>query len=242
MVSNAVRIGITLNLASAAVGPGRFLRVSSIRIEPRGEVTLVTIDRPPANAMSPELLEEGLEVAERLRGEDWGPIVLTGVPGYFSAGLDLKIMPTVDEAGRERVAEGINRLFTAWYTLPRPVVAAITGHAIAGGLILALCADYRVAGDAGKFGLTEVKVGVPYPAVALAVVRAELSPPVARRLALGNELFDAEQADAFGLFDERVPDDQVLDRSLAVAAQLGALPEDAYRQTKRDLRAGKLPV
>ena len=64
----------------------------------------------------------------------------------------------------------------ATYALPCPVVAAVTGHAIAGGLVLALCADYRIASTAGRYGLTEIKVGVPYPQAAIMAVRSELAP------------------------------------------------------------------
>src|SRR4051812_2854270 len=142
--------------------------MSHVTIEDRDGVALVTIDRPPANAMSPELLEEGIAVADRLRTDAPDAIVLAGRPGYFSAGMDLKIAPTLDAAGQQRTVAGINGLFASWYSLPCPTVAAVTGHAIAGGMILALCLDLRVVGRSGKFGLTEVKVGIPYPAVALA--------------------------------------------------------------------------
>ena len=71
---------------------------------------------------------------------------------------------------------GINRLFIDWYSFPRPVVAAVNGHAVAGGAILALCADRRIGAADATYGLTELRVGVPYPAAAIACVRAELSP------------------------------------------------------------------
>ena len=79
---------------------------------------------------------------------------------------------------------GINRLFIDWYSFPRPVVAAVNGHAVAGGVILALCADRRIGADDATYGLTELRVGVPYPAAAIACVRAELTPADARRLVL----------------------------------------------------------
>jgi len=210
--------------------------MSHVTIEDRDGVALVTIDRPPANALSPELLEEGAAVADRLRSDAPSAVVLAGRPGYFSAGMDLKIAPTLDAAGQQRTVSGINRLFASWYSLPCPTVAAVTGHAIAGGMILALCLDYRVVGHSGQFGLTEVKVGIPYPAVALAVVAAELSAQASRRLALRADLVDAATAQALGCFDEQVSDDQVVPRALAVAAELAALPSRAYVTTKMTLR------
>jgi len=128
----------------------------------------------------------------------------------------------------------------AAYGLRCPVVAAITGHAIAGGMVLALCADYRVASVKGRYGLTEVQVGVPYPQAAIAVVRSELAPQVARRLALTGRLTDAEDCVASGLFDELLAPERVLDRALEVAADLAALPADTYVRTKLGLRGAAL--
>ena len=208
----------------------------SISVEQRGAVTLVSIDRPPANAMSPDLLAEGLEVSELIAKEQPAAVVLAGRPGYFSAGVDLKIAPTLDAAGQAEAVQGINRLFAAWYSLSIPVVAAVTGHAIAGGMILALCSDYRVVGRTGRYGLTEIKVGIPYPMAALAVVRAELNPDAARRLALRADLVDADTALALGAFDEQVDDERVVERALEVAGEFAELPARAYRHTKLALR------
>jgi enoyl-CoA hydratase len=191
--------------------------------------------------MSPDLLAEGIEVAERLRAEKPAAVVLSGRHGYFSAGVDLKIAPTLDAQGQAEAVQGINRLFAAWYGAPFPVIGAITGHAIAGGLILALCCDYRVVGRLGRFGLAEVKVGIPYPAAALAVVRAELRPDASRSLALRSHLVDADKALALGLFDEQVDDEQVVGRALELAAQFAELPARAYRQTKLALAPRRSP-
>jgi enoyl-CoA hydratase len=210
--------------------------MTNVSVQDRDGVALVTIDRPPANALSPDLLDEGIAVAERLRIEAPAAVVLSGRPGYFSAGMDLKIAPTLDATGQQRTVAGINRLFASWYSLPCPTVAAVTGHAIAGGMILALCCDLRVVGESGRFGLTEVQVGIPYPAVALAVVQAELSPHAARRLALRADLVDASTARALGAFDEQVADDAVVERALALAHELAELPTRAYTATKLTLR------
>jgi enoyl-CoA hydratase len=131
---------------------------------------------------------------------------------------------------------GINEMALGVYDLPCPVVGAITGHAIAGGLVLALCTDLRVAAREGRYGLTEVKVGVPYPQAAIGVVAAELAPHAARRLAFGNELLDADECLRLGVFDEVLDGDAVLPRALALAAELAAFPADVYTRTKRDLR------
>jgi enoyl-CoA hydratase len=134
----------------------------------------------------------------------------------------------------------INAMALGGYELAFPVVGAITGHAIAGGMVLALCADIRVASAAGRYGLTEVQVGVPYPQAAIGVVRAELSPQAARLLALGSELTDAAECERLGVFDEVLDGEDVLPRALHVAARLAKLPPEVYARTKRDLRGPAL--
>jgi enoyl-CoA hydratase len=209
-----------------------------IGVEDRDGIALVRIDHPPANAMNQELLDAGAELIERLLAEPPRAVVLTGREGFFSAGLDLKVAPTLDEAGQRRMVAAINDLFAAWYGFPHPVVAAVNGHAIAGGLILALCADYRVAGTEGRFGLTELRAGLPYPAVAIAVVRAELDAGTARRLVLEADLIGSERALELGVFDEVAADP--LERALEKAAELAALPADAYGRVKEQLRGDTL--
>jgi enoyl-CoA hydratase len=186
--------------------------------------------------MDPKMLDEGSRLAEELAADPPPAVVLTGREGYFSAGADLKLAPTLDAAGQRGMVEGINRIFAGWYGFPRPVVAAVNGHAIAGGLILALCADYRVGSREGKYGLTELKAGLPYPSVAMAVVRAELHGPAARRLVLGADLVGAEEVRNAGGFDEVADPDEVLHRATEVARGLSLLPSEAYAKVKTQLR------
>lgn len=208
----------------------------TVTIERRGEVALVRIDRPPANAFDPGLLADGRAALDELRAAEPGAVVLTGRPGFFSAGVDLKLAPTLDPDGQREMVDGINRTFLAWYEFPRPVVAAVNGHAIAGGLILALAADRRVGNGEGKLGLTELRAGIPYPAAAIAIVKAELTPPVARSLALGAELVDQPRGLELGLLDEVVGPDALIGRAVQVAEELAALPRSAYGRVKEQLR------
>ena len=213
-----------------------------ISVEPHGDVALVRIDRPPANAMDLSLLDEGHRCLEELAAAKPGAVVITGREGFFSAGVDLKVAPTLDADDQRGLVQGINRLFAGWYSFPRPLVCAVNGHAIAGGFILALCGDYRLgARGEAKLGLTELKAGMPFPAVAMAVVRAELSPPVARRLVLRSDLVGPEEALALGALDELVPADELLPRALEMAEELAALPAAAYGYVKGQLREDALP-
>jgi enoyl-CoA hydratase len=213
-----------------------------LELERHGQVTVLRIDRPPANAMDLSLLEEGHRCMEELAASKPGAVVITGRDGFFSAGVDLKLAPTLDAEGQRGVVAGINRLFAGWYSFPRPVVCAVNGHAIAGGMILALCGDYRLgaAGDA-QLGLTELRAGMPFPAVAMAVVRAELSPAVARRLVLRAHLVGPAEALEMGVLDEVVPPEALESRALEAAAELAALPASAYAVVKEQLRGETLP-
>jgi enoyl-CoA hydratase len=199
-------------------------------------VTALTVDRPPANAMNLELLREVVEGIALAASEAPRALVLAGRLGCFSAGADLKAVPTYGPAQQREMVAAINAMALGAYALQFPVIGAITGHAIAGGLVLALCADIRVASSAGRYGLTEVQVGVPYPQAAIGVVRAELTPQAARVLALGSELTDAAECERLGVFDEVLDAEDVLPRALHVAARLARLPPEVYARTKRDLR------
>jgi enoyl-CoA hydratase len=214
--------------------------MAAVTVAPLGAITLVTIDRPPANAMDIALLEEVAGTLETLAPAPPGAVVLAGRPGCFSAGADLKAVPNYGPEEQRAMVRGINRMAIAAYGLRCPVVAAVTGHAIAGGMVLALCADYRVAASEGRYGLTEVKVGVPYPQAAIAVVRAELAPGAARSLALTGRLTDAQECLRMGVFDEALAPDSVLERALEVGAELAALPADTYVRTKLGLRGAAL--
>jgi len=199
-------------------------------------VVVVAADRPPANAMDLGLLRDIVDAVEQVAADPPAAVVLAGRDGFFSAGADLKAVPGYSADEHRGMVEGINAMALGVYALPCPVVGAITGHAIAGGLVLAVCTDIRIASSAGRYGLTEVKVGIPYPQAAIGVVRAELSPGAARLLGLGNRLVDAQDCLRLGVFDEVVEPHEVMPRALEIARELAAMPRDVYARTKRELR------
>jgi len=211
-----------------------------VSLAERDGVAVLTVDRPPANAMDLGLLGDLVDAVEGVAAAVPPALVLAGREGFFSAGADLKAVPGYGPAEQRGMVDAINRMALGVYGLPCPVVCAVTGHAIAGGLVLALCGDHRVASTEGRYGLTEVKVGVPYPQAAIGVVRAELAAPAARVLALGNRLVDAAECVRLGAFDEALAPVEVLDRALAVAQELAAMPADVYARTKAELRGATL--
>ncbi|MGH7893949.1 MAG: enoyl-CoA hydratase/isomerase family protein, partial [Candidatus Binatia bacterium] len=135
----------------------------------------------------------------------------------------------------------IDRALTCLYALPMPTVAAINGHAIAAGLVVALACDYRIGSTAPcKLGLPEARAGIPFPAVAMAVVRAEVSPAAARRLTLVARNYGPQGAWGDGVIDELQPPEALRARAAAVAADLATIPRQTYARIKEQLRAESL--
>jgi len=210
-----------------------------IRMERQNGIATLYLNRPPVNAIDNQFLDradvelQGLETATDLRA-----LVITGAGHCFSAGLDLKVVPRYTPADQLHTIDGINKVVARLYALPLPTIAAVNGHAIAGGLILALACDYRVGTSAPcQIGLTEARAGIPFPAVAMAVLRAELPPAVARRLTLLARNYGPDAALADGILDELQPADRVLARAHELATDLASIPRDAYQRIKHQLRA-----
>jgi enoyl-CoA hydratase len=209
---------------------------------PSEGIALVTLANPPMNAMDAGLLEELSALFEGLAADRSVRAAVIAADGpAFSAGLNLKTVPSLDRLGQRRLVDALNEGFGTLYGWPKPLVAAVNGHAIAGGLILALCADWRVAADQPmQVSLAEVRVGVTYPVAALEVARSELSPAAARRLMLLGETLDAAGAQALAVFDERVPAADLRQHAIAQAIHHAALPPLAFATIKREVRAPQL--
>ena len=213
-----------------------------VRTEQQGAVCIVRLDRPPVNAIDVNLLRAADAVLQRLEEHsDAGAVVITGVGRSFSAGLDLKAVPLYTPAEQRETILTLNRVVTRLYRLPVPTIAAVNGHAIAGGLVLALACDYRIGPSARcELGLTEARAGIPFPVGPLAVVQAELSPPVLRRLTLIARNIGPEQALHDGILDELQPPERVLERALELAQERATIPRLAYQRVKHQFRAETL--
>jgi enoyl-CoA hydratase/carnithine racemase len=119
--------------------------------------------------------------------------------------------------------------------MPKPTVAAIAGHAIAGGCILALCCDYRVIGDGRKLmGLNEIKLGVPVPYVADRILRDLVGGRHARQVVESGDFYRPEEALSLGLVDQVCPAEQVLSQAIDRASQLGSSSPEAFAMIKRN--------
>ena len=199
-----------------------------------GVVTL-QFQHGKANALDLELCRALASELESLH--DASALILTGTGSIFSAGVDLfRVVnegPSYVRAFFPALADMIRTLFT----FPRPVIAAANGHAIAGGCIMVLAADYRLMADGkGRIGVPELLVGVPFPAFALEAVRYAV-PACAQSLILtGKTLTPADALDC-GLIDEILEPASLLMRAAEVAAQMSAIPRATFLLTKQQLRA-----
>jgi enoyl-CoA hydratase len=199
---------------------------------------LLRLSRPPVNALWVDILGELEEALEREAKAGTPAIVLTGAGACFSAGIDTKAAAAAGPDQEVAGVRAINRTVSTIFGLGLPVVAAVNGHALGGGLVIPLACDVIVATrEPCKLGLTEVAAGVPFPAVALAALRARLSPPVFNNLCLTGRTFAPEEALALGVVDELCAGD-LLERAATIAAELAAFP--AYGRVKEQVRAPQL--
>jgi enoyl-CoA hydratase len=146
-------------------------------------------------------------------------------------------VPTYSREDQREFLGLLNPVIATLYSLPIPVVGAINGHAVAAGFILALTTDYRVGatGDA-QLGLTEARVGIPFPAVPMMVLHAECAPQDVRYTTLFSHTFGSDEAHRRGILDELVPPQNVLERAIQVARDMAGMPSDGYRRVKYQVR------
>jgi enoyl-CoA hydratase len=197
---------------------------------------LLRIARPPVNALDINLIEAlSSSVTEAVDGGAKA-IVVTGGERAFSAGIDTKMAAVASEAEQAASVLAINALVSAIYSTPVPVLAAINGHAIGGGLVIALACDMRLA-SRGSYvlSLNEAEAGVPFPAGPLAVVQAALDQSVASDLCLSCRRLGPQEALALRVVDELTDAGDLERRALEQACKMASF--GAYARVKEQLRA-----
>lgn len=208
-----------------------------IEREDRDAVTLLRLAHGKVNAIDLELFQELDAVLDALAAGPARPIVLTGRGPAFSAGVDL--FRVVREGGPylEAFVPQLSKSLLRLFTFERPVVAAVNGHAIAGGCILACACDRRVATTAPfKIGIPELLIGVPFPTVPLEVMRAVVPAAHLQDLVLSGRTVGPEEALRMGIVDELAAPERLLERAIEVARGLAAVPAEIYALGKRQLR------
>ena len=200
-------------------------------------IAVVSMSHGKANALDIEFCDALAARFSGLRTSDAKAVVLTGQGKIFSAGVNLK---RLCEGGADYIRQflpALHRLYDAVFFHPRPVIAAVNGHAIAGGAVLACCADRRImARDSGCIGVTEILVGVPFPALAFEIVRFAVPPRYLSEFTLGGATYATDAALQRGWIDEVVEPDDLLEDALAVARELAMLSPPAFAQTKLQIR------
>jgi enoyl-CoA hydratase len=200
-------------------------------------IAVVAIRHGKANALDIELCDAIAQCFERLRSSESRAVVVTGQGRMFSAGVDLLQVSSGGADYVRRFLPGLHRLYDAVFFHPKPVVAAINGHAIAGGCVLVCCADRRImARGSGRIGVTELLVGVPFPALAFEAVRFAIPRRHLSEFMFGSATYDVDAALERGWVDEVVEADALVDRAVLAAQELARLSPAAFTQTKRQLR------
>lgn len=213
---------------------GEFVRVQVDRA-----VATIRLDRPPVNAISAQVRAEIAAAAAQV-GDDpqVRAAVIYGGQKNFAAGADIKEMEQADYAAMAIVCKRLQDALTAVARIGKPVVAAITGYALGGGLELALCADFRVAGESAKVGQPEILLGVIPGAGGTQRLPRLIGPARAKDIVFTGRFVGAAEALAIGLVDKVVPDAEVYDAALAMVAPYAAGPALALRAAKQAIDEG----
>jgi len=203
-----------------------------------GGVRVLTLDRPPANAIDESLMRDLAAAVDTARDDDAvRAVVLTGAGTFFSGGFDFAA-PRRDDTVATDLYERYRAAHLKLLTLPKPTLAMVNGHAIAGGLVLALACDHRLCAAADyRVGLNEVAVGASFPRAAFEIVQLRLPHTAVCELMLGAALYPVTTAPRLGIADELVPRDALLSTALRRAGRLGAYPREAYAHAKAALVA-----
>jgi enoyl-CoA hydratase len=208
-----------------------------IDLEDRGVVKILRMAAGKGNAFN---LEFASAFTDALTEVERGPAkaaIITGKGSVFGVGVDL---PALVAGGPDYVRQFLpmlQRSFERLVLFPKPIVAAINGHAIAGGAILMLACDQRLlARGRSRVGLTEVRVGVEFPAWALEIVRFTAPPQHFATLVYSGRTYEPDEALARGLVDELVEPERLMDRAYEIADELASIPASAFSATKRSVR------
>jgi enoyl-CoA hydratase len=212
-----------------------------ITIEDRTGVTVVSLARPPVNALDLPMIEELESTFDRFAGQaSPAGVVLTGAGSSFCAGVDTKAFMSYDRDARRRMVLAITRMTRSILSLSCPLVAAVNGHALGGGFVLMLCADYRlVANDSSvRLGMTEARAGIPFPAGPVAVMKHEVPAGLLRQLTLSSRVVSPHDLVPHAVIDALTQREQIVEQAVAAARDLASQP--AFAVVKQQVRGGLL--
>jgi len=212
-----------------------------IELTSRGDIALLRLQHGKANTLDLELCQALTKELEAFRQSASKALVVTGSGRIFSAGVDLRRVADEGAPYVRSFLPAMSASFETLFSLLKPVVAAVNGHAIAGGCIIACAADYRMmTREPARIGVPELLVGVPFPVEPLEVMRFAAPAHQLQSMIFRGATFTGELALQHGLVDEVVDADRLVDAAVAVAESLAAIPSAAFALTKRQLRAPAL--
>jgi enoyl-CoA hydratase len=218
------------------MAPGPDGETAPYRVVWRDGLALVHLSCGKANALNPRSLAAIERAFDEVEAGGARGVVLTGYDRFFSAGLDLVHLYELERDAMDGFMAWFDAIMLRVFAFPRPVVAAVAGHAVAGGAVLALTCDGRVMGaGAGRFGLNEIRLGVPFPASALEIVRHAVPAGSVERVLYDGELFEPRAALTLGLVTE-VVDGDVVEEARRACARLASAPADAFATIKTGLK------
>lgn len=208
-----------------------------IETDYHGKVAIIKLNRGVINSINLELIKELAKILKKEKANSAvNSLVLTSSnEKFFSIGFDIPYLIKLKRKDFRVFYRSFNSLFLELYTYPKPVIAAITGHATAGGCILAICCDYRLIAEGRKLmSLNEVELGVPVPYAADRILRELVGFRNAREIMGTGEFYESEQLLQMGVVDEVLPSKQVLQKSIEKAKMLGSLPQRAFTIIKNN--------
>jgi enoyl-CoA hydratase/carnithine racemase len=218
---------------------GEVVRVEDAPGEAGPAVAVIRLDRPPMNALNSVVVAEIAAAAAQVSADPRvRAVVIYGGEKVFAAGADIKEMAGASYAQMATVSRRLQDALTAVARIGKPVVAAITGYALGGGLELALCADFRVVGQGARTGQPEILLGLIPGAGGTQRLPRLIGPARAKDIVYTGRFVAADEALAIGLADRVVPDADVYTEAVALAARFASGPALALRAAKEAIDAG----
>ena len=210
-----------------------------IDIEDEGVYTILTLNNPPVNAICTEMLEELDEALDTLKEKDSRAIIITGKGKSFVAGADISEMKDMSPEEAKEFSEKGHRVFTKFENFPKPVIAAINGFSLGGGLEIALSCDILIASEKAQFGQPEVGLGLIPGFGGTQRLTRTVGPKKAKELIFTADRIDAKAAYEIGLVNDVVPPDALMDECKDIAKTIGKNSPTAVQYAKKAIIEGE---